>query len=81
MQERPNIPQGLPLEEIMKLAATAKGQALLAQLQQQHGKTMETAIVQAQAGDFTKVKQTMTDFLSSPAGQELMKQMRGLNDG
>lgn len=81
MQERPNIPQGLPLEEIMKLAATAEGQALLAQLQQQHGKTMETAIVQAQAGDFTKVKQTMTDFLSSPAGQELMKQMRGLNDG
>lgn len=81
MQERPNIPQGLPLEEIMKLAATAEGQALLAQLQQQHGKTMETAIVQAQAGDFTKVKQTMTDFLSSPAGQKLMKQMRGLNDG
>ncbi len=81
MQDRPNIPQGLPLDKIMKLAATAEGQALLAQLQQHHGQTMESAIAQAQAGDFTQVKQTMTEFLSSPAGQELMKQMRGFNNG
>jgi hypothetical protein len=81
MQNYPNIPKGLPLEEMMKLASSAEGQALLSQLQQQHGKTMENAIAQAQAGDFTQVKQTMSEFLSSPAGQELMKQMRGLNHG
>lgn len=81
MQDRPNIPQGLPLDKIVKLAATEEGQALLAQLQQHHGQTMESAIAQAQAGDFTQVKQTMSDFLASPAGQELMKQMRGFNNG
>ena len=81
MQDQPNSPQGLPLEEIMKLAATAEGQALLAHLKQQHGVTMETAIAQAQAGDFTQVKQTMSEFLSSPAGQQLMKQMRGFHHG
>lgn len=81
MQNHPNIPKGLPLEEMMKLASSAEGQALLSQLQQQHGKTMESAIAQAQAGDFTQVKQMMSEFLSSPAGQELMKQMRGFNNG
>ncbi len=81
MPDRSNLPQGLPLEEMLKLAGTPKGQALLSMLQAQHGKTMETAIAQAQAGDFTQVKQTMSEFLASPAGQELMKQMRGLNNG
>ena len=81
MPDRSNLPQGLPLEEMLKLAGTPQGQALLSMLQQQHGKTMESAIAQAQAGDFTQVKQTMTEFLTSPAGQELMKQMRGLNNG
>lgn len=81
MPDRSNLPQGLPLEEMLKLAGTPQGQALLSMLQAQHGKTMETAIAQAQAGDFTQVKQTMTEFLTSPAGQELMKQMRGLNNG
>lgn len=81
MPDRTNLPQGLPLEEMLKLAGTPQGQAILSMLQQQHGKTMESAIAQAQAGDFTQVKQTMTEFLASPAGQALMKQMRGLNNG
>ena len=81
VQSKPDIPQGLPIEKIMKLAATPQGQNLLSQLQQQHGDTMNSAIAQAQSGDFSAVKQTMAEFLASPAGQELLKQMRGFNNG
>ena len=81
MNKQPDIPQGLPMEKIMKLASTPQGQAIINQLQQQHGKAMDTAIAQAQAGDYSAVRKTMSDFLASPAGQELMKNMRGLNDG
>ena len=68
-------------EKIMKFAATAQGQALLSQLQQHHSTEMDAAIAQAQAGDYSAVKQTMASFLSSPAGQELMQKMRGLGNG
>ena len=81
MQNQSDIPQGLPLDKIMKFAATPQGQSLLAQLQQQHSKEMDSAIAQAQAGDYSAVKQSMASFLSSPAGQELMQKMRGLGNG
>ena len=77
MQQQNNIPQGLPLEQVMKLAATAQGQAVLSQLQNAHPKELETAISQAQAGDFQQVQKTLTEFLNSPAGKALMKQLRG----
>lgn len=81
MQNRPDLPQGLPMEELMKLAATPQGQALLSQLQSQHPKELESAIAQAQAGDYEQVKRTVTDFLHTPAGRELMKQLRGHGNG
>lgn len=76
MQQQPKIPQGLPMEQIMKLAATPQGQAVLSQLQNDHPKELEAAIAQAQAGNFQQVQRTLSDFLNSPAGQELMKQLR-----
>lgn len=76
-----NLPQGLPMDKIMKLAASPQGQALLAQLQQTHPEALENAMQNAQAGDYEQVKKSMSEFLSSPAGQALMQQMRGLNNG
>lgn len=81
MQNRPDLPQGVSMEELMKLAGSPQGQALLSRLQSQHSKELESAITQAQAGDFEQVKRTVTDFLHSPAGRELMKQMRGQGNG
>ena len=77
MQQPPKIPQGLPMDQIMSLASTPQGQAILSQLQNSHPKELENAIRQAQAGDFQQVQKTLTEFLSSPAGQQLMKQLRG----
>ena len=77
MQEKPQIPQGLPIEQMMKLAETPQGQAVLSQLQSQHPQELEDAIRQAQAGDLRQVQKTLTNFLNTPAGKELMKQLRG----
>lgn len=76
MDDRPDYPRGLPMEEVMKLARTPEGQAILSRLQNQHSRELENAVIQAQAGDFEQVKRTITDFLNSPAGKELMKQLR-----
>ena len=81
MQNFQNLPQGLPMDIIMQLAASPQGQALLAQLQQNHPQALQSAMQEAQAGNYEQVKKTMSEFLSSPAGQALMQQMRGLNNG
>lgn len=77
MQQQPKIPQGLPLEQVIQLAGTPQGQALLNQLQSSHPQQLEDAIRQAQAGDFKQVQKTLEAFLASPAGAQLMKQLRG----
>ena len=73
MQDQPNF----SMEEAMKLAASPKGQALLAMLQQQHGAALESAMAQAQAGNYEQVKQSLSDFLETPAGKALLMQLRG----
>ena len=68
---------GLPIEEAMKLAATPQGQQLLKQLQEQHGQLLQTAMQQAQSGDYEQVKQMLSGLLSSPEGKALFQQLRG----
>ena len=76
-----NLTQGLPMGKIMQLANSPQGQALLAQLQQSDPNRMQSAMVNAQAGNYEQVKKTMTEFLATPAGKALMEQLRGLNNG
>ena len=76
-----DLTQGLPMDKIMQLAASPQGQALFSQLQQSDPNALQTAMQNAQAGNYEQVKKTMTDFLATPAGQALMQQMRGLNNG
>ena len=77
MQQQPKIPQGLSMEQMMTLASTPQGQAALAKLQNDHPAELERAVQQAQAGDFQQVQKTLSAFLESPAGKELLKQLRG----
>lgn len=81
MQNFQDFTQGLPMDKIMQLAASPQGQALFSQLQQSDPNALQTAMQNAQAGNYEQVKKTMTDFLATPAGQALMQQMRGLNNG
>ena len=81
MQNFQNFTQGLPMDKIMQLANSPQGQALFAQLQQSDPNALQSAMQNAQAGNYEQVKKTMSEFLATPAGQALMQQMRGLNNG
>lgn len=63
--------------EAMRLANTDAGKQLLALLKSQQPGALETAMNQAQAGNYDAIKQTMSAALSSPEVQRLLKQMRG----
>ena len=81
MQNFQDLTQGLPMDKIMQLANSPQGQALFAQLQQSDPGALQSAMQNAQAGNYAEVRKTMSEFLSTPAGQALMQQMRGLNNG
>lgn len=66
----------IPLEEAMKLAATPQGQQLLRQLQEQHGPLLQSAMKQAQSGDYDAVKALLSGLLNSPQGKALLEQLR-----
>ena len=77
MQNSPQFPQGLQMEQIRRLMDTPQGQAVLSRLQTSHPQELQAAVVQAQAGNFQQVQATLSQFLNSPEGKELMKQLRG----
>ena len=81
MQNFQDLTQGLPMDKIMQLANSPQGQALFAQLQQSDPCALQSAMQNAQDGNYAEVRKTMSEFLSTPAGQALMQQMRGLNNG
>ena len=81
MQDFQKFTQGLPMDKIMQLANSPQGQAMLAQLQQNDPDMIKSAMQDAQAGNYAQLQKTMSEFLKTPAGQTLMKQMRGLNNG
>ena len=81
MQKQPEYPQGFSMEQAMQLAGTAQGQALLNQLQQQHGKALEAAVAQAQSGNYEQLQKTLQDFLTTPDGKALLQQLRGGRHG
>lgn len=74
----PNFPEGFSMEKLKELSQSAQGQALLAQLQNQQSPDLQNAVMQAQAGDLEQAKQSVTNFLRTPAGQELMQKLRGM---
>ena len=76
MQGYSDQPQNLPISEAMKLAATPEGQQLLKQLQEQHGDLMQSAMQRAQSGDYTQVKQMLSNLLQSPEGKALLDNLR-----
>ena len=67
---------GLPLQEAIKLASTPKGQAILQQLQQEHGNLFQQAVQQAQSGDYDAIKKIFSGLLNSQEGKQLLDELR-----
>lgn len=81
MQDFQKLTQGLPMDKITQLANSPQGQAILEQLQANDPNMLQSAMQDAQAGNYAQLQKTMSEFLKTPAGQSLMKQMRGMNNG
>ncbi|MCD7754956.1 MAG: hypothetical protein LUJ09_01265 [Firmicutes bacterium] len=81
MGSRSEASQPLSMQEAMRLAQSEDGQKLLNMLQQNHGDTLQSAMTQAQAGNYEGVKQALTSLLQSREAQALMQQLRGQAHG
>lgn len=81
MQKPSSLPNGIPMEEAMKLASSPEGKVLLSQLQQQYGQQVESAIAQAQSGNYEQVKSTLASIMETPIGKAIMEQLRGQQHG
>ncbi len=71
----------ISIEEAKKLAQSDAGKKLYAALQQSHGQQLQNAMAQANAGDFSAVKSTLSQMMNSPEVQALLQQMGGKTDG
>ena len=69
--------QDFSREEVLRLAKSPAGQQLLAMLQQKDSEKLDQAMTQAKAGDFAKASQTLSNLLSSPEAQKLIKELGG----
>ena len=69
--------QDFSMEEVMRLAKTPAGQQLMAMLQQKDSGQLQQAVTQAKGGDFSQASRTLSDLLSSPEAQKLLKELGG----
>lgn len=76
-----NISGDFSMEDAMHLAKSDAGQQLFAMLMAQDANTMNQAMAQASAGDYTQIRKTLASLLSSPQVQEKIAQLRRNNDG
>ena len=69
------------MQDALRMAQSDAGQQLFALLKAQNGDTLNRAMDQAAAGDYTQARQTLSDILASPQVQAMLKQMRRQNNG
>lgn len=75
MQQNPDTPQEFSMQQAVQLAGTPAGQQLIALLKKNGGDEFEKAMRSAAGGDYSAAKALITAALSSPEGQELLKQL------
>ena len=69
--------QDFSMEEVMRLAKSPAGQQLIAMLQREDNAKLQQAVSQAQAGNISQAGHTLSDLLSSPEAQQLIKALGG----
>ncbi len=72
MDKKPN---DMDMQEVIKLANSPAGKALMAQLQQSHAEQVRQATQQAQQGSMDDATKTVRQMLSSPEIRKLLKQL------
>lgn len=68
-------PDDFSVQEAMQFAKTPAGRQLIAMLQQADHSQIQKAMSQASAGDLSNAQKTLSNILSSPEAQKLIKQL------
>ena len=76
MQKKTDGFQEFSIQQAAKLSQSEAGQQLFALLQSNHADQLQSAMEQAKAGDYAKVKKTMQQLLASQQAQELLKKLQ-----
>lgn len=68
--------QQLPdMGELIRLAQTPAGKQLISMLQSKGSTKLQQAISNAASGDYTRVREVLSDLLSDPEAQALLKEL------
>ena len=68
-------PDDFSVQKAMQFAQSPAGKELIALLQQADHSQIQKAMSQASSGDYEDAKKTLSQILSSPEAQKLLKQM------
>ena len=74
MEQNSKLPNQLPMQEMLRFAASPAGKQLLALMQQKGGNELQKAMGLAAAGDFSQAKHLMESVLSDPQAQNQLKE-------
>ena len=74
MEQNSKLPNQLPMQEMLRFAASPAGKQLLALMQQKGGNELQKAMGLAAAGDFSQAKHLMESVLSDRQAQNLLKE-------
>lgn len=69
--------QDFSMQELMRLARSDAGQQLLSIVSQMDDTQRSKAMSQAASGDLAAAQETLSQLLSSPQVQQLLKQLEG----
>lgn len=69
MQQMPDM------NELIRLAQTSAGQQLIILLQKKGGNRLQEAIAKAAAGDYSGAKDILSEVLSTPDAQALLREL------
>ena len=75
MENRTELPGGIPMQEILRMAASPAGQQLIAMMRSQGGSDLQQAMSNAAAGDYTQAKRAIEKLMTDPQAQKLLKEL------
>ncbi len=78
MQEKS---ENYSMQEILRLAKSPAGQAILQLLQEQHKDTMQSVVKSAQEGQMDKASENLAQFLRDPRARALLQRLQEEENG
>lgn len=81
MDKKNTETKSISMEEAKRMAQSDAGKKLYSALQQSHGEQLQNAIAQATAGDYSAVRETITQMMNTPEVKAFLQQMGGNSNG